>query len=59
MENISIKITGGGSPAEVAGALRQIAKDIEAGEHVTKLQGTGECEWEDSSLMTTITEEVW
>lgn len=58
MYNIEIKISGSGKPAEIAGALRQIAQDIDNKEYVIKLEGTGKCEWEDSNLMTTITEEI-
>lgn len=56
--NIDINITGGGKPAEVAAALRQIAKEIEAGEHVERIQTHGKSEWEDTNLFTTITEEI-
>ena len=55
---IEIKITGSGTSAEIVGALRQIALDIEANLHITKLENVGECEWEDSSLQTTITEYI-
>lgn len=58
MESIEIKITGGGKPAEVVAALRQIADDIEVGNYVNALNNKGECEWEDSNLMTTITEDA-
>ena len=42
---IEIKITGSGTSAEIVGALRQIALDIEANLHITKLENVGECEW--------------
>lgn len=53
---LNIKISGGGTAAEIAGALRSIAETIEAGDHITPIETKGECEWEDSSLFTTITE---
>lgn len=53
---LDIKITGGGTAAEIAGALRQIAEDIELGSYINSLNEKGECEWEDSALFTTITE---
>lgn len=56
--NLNIKITGGGTAAEIAGALRQIAQELENGEHIVKVEGIGECEWEDSTLITTITEGI-
>lgn len=58
MVNIELKITGGGKPKDVAAALRQIAIDIESGYHIFQLENKGECEWEDSNLFTTITEEI-
>jgi hypothetical protein len=52
---LNIKITGSGSSAEIAGALRQIAEDLENGVHIPAIIMKDECEWEDSTLMTTIT----
>lgn len=51
-----IKITGSGTSANLAKKLRRIADDIEQGNHINAIDEKGEAEWEDSDLMTTISE---
>jgi hypothetical protein len=55
---LNIRITGSGTANEIAGALRQIAQDLEEGGHINAINERGETSWEDSALMTTITEAV-
>ena len=55
---LDIQIKGGGTASEIAAALRSIADDVESGTHLQSLTTKGECEWEDSSLFTTITEAI-
>jgi hypothetical protein len=50
MENLTIKITGGGTRKEISDALILIAKSI-LETPVEELDGS---EWEDSTLMTEI-----
>lgn len=56
--DLNIYIEGSGTASEIAGALRQIASELESGEHVNALNDKGEAEWEDSSLMTKITVDI-
>ena len=53
---IEIKISGSGTATQIANALKQIAADLEVGNHVNALAEKGECEWEDAILMTEISE---
>lgn len=55
---LDIKITGSGNKYEIAAALKQIALDIENDIHVAAIEEKGISEWEDSSLFTTIQEEI-
>ena len=55
--NIEIKITGSGKPLEVAKQLTQLSHDIAVGNYVNALLAVGKCTWEDSTLLTVITEE--
>lgn len=48
---------GGGDPQEIAKELRQIADDIAQGNHVNRMEEKGTCDWEDKTLMTTISED--
>jgi len=56
--NIVINISGGGKPANVSAALRQIAMQIESGEHINSIEERGKCEWEDSNLFVKIEEDI-
>jgi len=50
MENLKVKITGGGTRDEVAKALITIAREILS----TPVEDLDGCEWEDCTLMTEV-----
>jgi len=50
MENLKIKITGGGTRKDIANALELIAKSI----RTTRVEDLDGCEWEDCTLMTEV-----
>ena len=56
--NIELKITGSGDNKEVAAALRQIASEIESGEHNDTLETKGECTIEDGTLLAELSESI-
>ena len=53
MENLKIKITGGGSREDISKALALISKSILE----TPIEDLDGCEWEDCTLMTEINAE--
>lgn len=53
MENLEIKITGGGSREDISHALELISKAIIS----TPIEDLDGCEWEDCTLMTEINEQ--
>ena len=56
MKNLLIQISGAGTPEEIANQLKQIASDIEQGNHINSIEEKGKCEWEDAMLFTKIME---
>lgn len=50
-----ITITGSATSAQLATALRLLARQIQENEHVSRVNETGECVWEDNVIMTQIT----
>ena len=57
MMNITIKISGSGTPLQVADQLTQISHHIARGNYVNALLMSGKCTWEDATLITEIKEE--
>ena len=53
---IEVKISGSGSQQQVINALRQLASEIENGDHLLGLKRSGKCTWEDEVLLTEISE---
>ena len=56
--NIELTIRGGGNTKEVAAALRQIASEIESGEHNERIESKGGCTVEDGTLLAEISESI-
>ncbi|MEK6829809.1 MAG: hypothetical protein AABY15_06850 [Nanoarchaeota archaeon] len=55
--NFKIKITGGGTPQEIADALEQVVNNLRDSIETGSTKELDGCEWEDPILMTEISED--